>query len=59
MRATPPRPFDLGPPLAEILRPATAAGWVAPIGVLVFGLVCGLVTAAVVAARRGADQAAV
>ena len=59
MRATPPRPFDLGPPLAEILRPATAAGWVAPIGVLVFGLVCGLVTAAVVAARRGVDQATV
>ncbi len=57
MRATPPRPFDLGPPLAEMLRPATAAGWVAPIGVLVFGLVCGLVTAAVVAARRGTGQA--
>ncbi len=48
------RPFDLLPPLVDLLRPAGPAGWLALAGILAFALVCGLFTAATAAARHGA-----
>ena len=45
--------FALGPPLAELFAPSALRDWVSLAGVLAFGLVCGLFTAAVVAARHG------
>jgi MFS transporter, PAT family, beta-lactamase induction signal transducer AmpG len=52
----PDKPFDLGGPLAALLRPADAGDWVTLLGLLAFGAVCGLLTAAVTAARRGAGR---
>ena len=50
------RGFDLGQPLAALLRPEDAAGWVSVVGLVAFGLVSGLFTAAVAAARHGAGR---
>jgi PAT family beta-lactamase induction signal transducer AmpG len=48
--------FDLWTPLLTIARPQDQGGWIGLIGLLIFGAVCGLFTAAVVAARHGAGQ---
>lgn len=49
--------FDLLSPLGRLLRPEGLAGGLTLFGLAVFGLVCGLMTAAVFAARHGAGQA--
>jgi PAT family beta-lactamase induction signal transducer AmpG len=46
--------FDLLTPILSLLRPADTSGWVTLVGLLIFGTVCGLLTAAIVAARHGA-----
>ncbi len=47
------RPFDLLSPLADLLRPAGAAGWLTLAGIAAFAAVCGLFAAAAAAARHG------
>ena len=49
-------PFDLLTPLAALVRPATGSDWITSVGLLVFGAVCGLFTAAIAAARHGAGR---
>jgi PAT family beta-lactamase induction signal transducer AmpG len=46
--------FDLLTPLAMLTHPVGASGWLTLLGLSLFGAVCGLLTAAVVAARHGA-----
>jgi PAT family beta-lactamase induction signal transducer AmpG len=56
MRSTaghPGRPFDLAPSLAALAAPQGAGDWLTLAGIAIFALVCGLLTAAVAAARRG------
>jgi PAT family beta-lactamase induction signal transducer AmpG len=53
MRAAPPRPFDLLPPLAALARLDTIGDGVRMFGLLLAGAAGGLFTAAVLAARRG------
>jgi PAT family beta-lactamase induction signal transducer AmpG len=55
-KETPEAPFDVLTPLVALVQPADNAGWITLAGILIFGLVCGLFTAAVVAARHGAGQ---
>jgi len=45
--------FDLGTAFSAFLHPAGVADWVQLVGIGVFGTICGLFTAAVVAARHG------
>lgn len=47
-------PFDFGAALERLLAPANSKEWLGLLGLVVFGVVCGLFTAAVAAARRGA-----
>jgi|CXWL01.1.fsa_nt_gi PAT family beta-lactamase induction signal transducer AmpG len=47
-------PFDLISPLIRLLDPQGVKEWLGLLGLVIFGLVCGLLTAAVAAARRGA-----
>jgi PAT family beta-lactamase induction signal transducer AmpG len=59
MRATPGHPalpFDLGAPLAALASPDGIGGWLTLVGILTFGLVCGLIAAAIAAARHGAGR---
>jgi PAT family beta-lactamase induction signal transducer AmpG len=59
MRAAPghpAQPFDLAPPLRALASPGGAGAWLTLAGIVVFGLVCGLFTAAVAAARHGAGR---
>jgi MFS transporter, PAT family, beta-lactamase induction signal transducer AmpG len=56
LRETPEAAFDMLTPLLSLGRPADNAGWITLIGLLIFGAICGLLTAAVVAARHGAGQ---
>lgn len=46
-------PFDLVAPLADLVRPAELTDGLTLAGLLAFGVVCALLTAAVVAARHG------
>ena len=48
--------LDIWSPIAALASPADTTGWMTLVGLLVFGLVCGLFTAAVVAARHGAGR---
>ncbi|MEA2600272.1 MAG: transporter, family, beta-lactamase induction signal transducer AmpG [Acidobacteriota bacterium] len=48
--------FDLLTPLAALVHPENNAGWLTLLGLVIFGAVCGLLTAAIVAARHGAGQ---
>jgi PAT family beta-lactamase induction signal transducer AmpG len=50
------RGFDLGGALAALVHPAGVADWVQLVGIVAFGLIFGLFTAAVFAARRGAGE---
>jgi len=56
LKDNPGQPFDLGGALAALLKPADTGDWITLAGLLIFGLVCGLFTAAVAAARHGAGQ---
>ncbi|HEX9941398.1 MAG TPA: MFS transporter [Thermoanaerobaculia bacterium] len=51
-----PGTFDFVTPLINLLRPSDNAGWMTLLGLVIFGVVCGLLTAAVAAARHGAGQ---
>lgn len=53
MRGHPDASFDLAAPLGALFQPAKASDWLTWLGLLAFGAVCGLLTAAVVAARHG------
>jgi PAT family beta-lactamase induction signal transducer AmpG len=48
--------FDLLTPLTALFRPEGSSGWLTLLGIMIFGAVCGLLTAALVAARHGAGQ---
>jgi hypothetical protein len=48
--------FPLVDSLQALAQPSGLAGWLQVIGLLGFGATCGLLTAAVAAARRGAGQ---
>lgn len=48
--------FDFVTPLTQLLRPVETADWLTVVGLVVFGVTCGLLTAAIVAARHGAGQ---
>ena len=48
--------FDVLTPLVTLVRPVKTTDWVTLVGLVVFGVTCGLLTAAVVAARHGAGQ---
>jgi PAT family beta-lactamase induction signal transducer AmpG len=48
--------FDFWTPLMTFGRPQDQGDWISLVGMLIFGLVCGLFTAAVTAARHGAGQ---
>jgi PAT family beta-lactamase induction signal transducer AmpG len=54
MRGTAPKPFDLAGPLATLVHPQTTGDWLSLLGVVVVAASCGLMTAAIAAARRGA-----
>jgi PAT family beta-lactamase induction signal transducer AmpG len=51
MRATPPRAFDVGAALSQIVRPGDVGGWLQVAGILAFALVGGLFIAATRAKR--------
>jgi PAT family beta-lactamase induction signal transducer AmpG len=46
--------FDFAASLVGLLHPVEITGWLQIVGILVFGLACALLTAAVIAARHGA-----
>lgn len=52
----PDRGFDLLSPVTALFRPAASGDWLSLLGIAVFALVCGLFTAAIVAARHGVGQ---
>ncbi|HEY0095739.1 MAG TPA: MFS transporter [Archangium sp.] len=54
VRTKPTAGFDFGSALSALLHPATITDWVTLVGIVVFGLMVGLLTAAVIAARSGA-----
>jgi PAT family beta-lactamase induction signal transducer AmpG len=59
MRAAPghpPRAFDLLTPLRALASPGGVSGWLTLLGIVTFALVCGLLAAAVAAARHGAGR---
>ncbi len=56
MKDNPGTAFDLWTPLISLVRPADSGAWITLVGLLIFAAVCGLFTAAVVAARHGAGQ---
>jgi PAT family beta-lactamase induction signal transducer AmpG len=49
-------PFDLVRPLRALAAPADTGDWLTLLGIAAFALVCGLLTAAVAAARHGAGR---
>jgi PAT family beta-lactamase induction signal transducer AmpG len=54
VRTKPEAGFDFGSALTALLHPATSTDWVTIAGIVIFGVVVGLLTAAVLAARSGA-----
>lgn len=56
VRENPGAAFDLAGPLARLLHPEGAGGWLELAGVIAFGAVCAALTAAVAAARHGAGR---
>jgi MFS transporter, PAT family, beta-lactamase induction signal transducer AmpG len=51
MRASPDRTFDVIAPFAQLMSPAAIGDWLTVVGIVLFGLVAALVTAATAAAR--------
>ena len=58
MRGTEGKPFDLWAPLTSLARPVSAGDWLTLVALVVVAVTCGLITAAVAAARRGAQPVA-
>ena len=56
LKDEPEKSFDLVGPLRALVAPHDPGGWITLIGLLAFGAVCGLFTAAITAARRGAGR---
>jgi hypothetical protein len=56
MRAVPAGEFSFLTPFVDIIQPVGIGAWLQLIGIGVFGLATGLVTAALSAARRGHDH---
>jgi PAT family beta-lactamase induction signal transducer AmpG len=56
MRIEAERGFEFGKAFLGLLSPDSVAEWIQFVGLGAFGLVCGLFTAAVIAARRGAGE---
>jgi MFS transporter, PAT family, beta-lactamase induction signal transducer AmpG len=54
MRATPPVPFDPASEFSAIFQPATTGEAITLLGIVIFGIIIGLFTAAIYAARSGA-----
>lgn len=54
MRAKPPEPFDPFSEFTAIFQPSVAGEWITFMGLLIFGIVIGLFTAAIYSARSGA-----
>jgi PAT family beta-lactamase induction signal transducer AmpG len=54
VRTRPEAGFDFGSALSALLQPASSTDWVTLAGIVIFGVVVGLLTAAVLAARSGA-----
>ncbi len=50
--------FDYGAAIVSLLQPNGITGWLSLLGLVIFGAVIGLATAAVVAARHGAGRGA-
>jgi len=55
-RAEPEADLALGAHLVALVRPGDLGGWLELVGVLAFGATCGLLAAALSAARRGAGR---
>ncbi|MCP3103879.1 MFS transporter [Myxococcus sp. K15C18031901] len=53
-RKAPAQGFDYGTPFAQLFQPASVTDWVTLASIVVLGLVVGMLTAAVLAARSGA-----
>lgn len=53
---SPPAAFDLRAPFYDLVMPSELTGWFTTVGVLACGVIAGLLTAAVAAARHGAGQ---
>jgi hypothetical protein len=56
MREGPAHVFDFGRALSQVVAPASIPDWVQLAGIVAFAVICGLFTAAVAAARRGAAR---
>ncbi len=54
VRTKPAAGFDFGSALSALLQPASVSDWVTLAGIVIFGVMVGLLTAAVLAARSGA-----
>lgn len=54
VRTKPAGGFDFGAALTTMLQPASGTDWVTLVGIVIFGVVVGLFTAAALAARSGA-----
>jgi PAT family beta-lactamase induction signal transducer AmpG len=54
VRTNPAAGFDFGKALETMLHPASGTDWVTLVGIVIFGVVVGLFTAAALAARSGA-----
>jgi PAT family beta-lactamase induction signal transducer AmpG len=56
MHAKPPGMFDPGKEILAIFQPENPGGWITLAGIIIFGLIIGLFTAAIYAARSGAAK---
>jgi PAT family beta-lactamase induction signal transducer AmpG len=56
MKTAPAGAFYFAAPLREIILPVGVGGWMQLVGIAVFGMTVGLVTAALSAAQRGRDD---
>jgi PAT family beta-lactamase induction signal transducer AmpG len=59
MKTAPAGAFSFAAPLREIILPVGMGGWMQLVGIAVFGMAVGLVTAALSAAQRGGEELAV
>ena len=53
LRTVPEKGFDLASPLVTLVQPTDLAGWITLAAIVLFGVLCGLSSAALPAARRG------
>jgi hypothetical protein len=57
MRAKPPSAFDPWKEIVAIFQPENPGAWITVLGIIIFGLIVGLFTAAIYAAKSGATKA--